>query len=196
MKKLFNWNFASRLAIIFGIIGGVYLIYQLINHFTSEKIKLKSEVSIINYEVPSDKAITSYWRELCEIITSDFDSYFLSRDISDSLYEKVDLSSINKFVVKENIERAFPETFNREHLIDRLDSLLLKATYPMSSSKYFVSTFINNKGSKICKEMRFEIPTHGYYELCINDNLISKGDFKKNIDIGELRPENIATLKK
>jgi len=49
MKNIFRWKFANKLSIIFSIIAGFYLIYQLFNYVFSDMINLNTEIEIIEY---------------------------------------------------------------------------------------------------------------------------------------------------
>lgn len=197
MKKIVNWDFASKLAVVFGIIGGLYLIFQIYEHFTSEERSFNSEINISEYNVPINKQESKSikWRDLRKIITQDFDSYYLSRSISDSLIENMKEQEINESYLIEIIENAIPEEINRDDLVDKIDSMLSSTKYPMIQTNYFVSTFIKNQSNHLSNKMRLEIPTKGYFELYINESLVSDGEFENNIHIGELRPDNLATLK-
>jgi len=193
--NIFKWEHANKLAIIFGIIGGFYLILQLSSYLFSEKIKFDSEILINDYVVAYQKNKPRYWEELRDIIPSGFGSYYLSKGITDSLRNNLDFSNKQISNIREIIEKAIPKELDQKYLIDRIDSLIIKETYPARETNSYISTFIKNDGDKIAKELRFEVPSNGYYELFINDELIKNGDFSSNIYIGELRPENIATIK-
>ena len=59
MKKLFNWDFANKLGIILGIIGGGYLMYRLINFVISGgPIMTIADYITTN---PNEKVVTCTW---------------------------------------------------------------------------------------------------------------------------------------
>ena len=195
MKKLLHWEKANKLAIIFGIIGGLYLIFQSVNYIISDKLVFESEILINDFYYPKNNAKYSFYEQAEHIVPSTFTKYDVSRNIADSLTKKLKWNEHNWFSIRDNIEKALPNELNQRFLVDKIDSLILKETYPMRKTSCFIETFINNNGDKIAKELRFELPANGYYELYLNKSLINKGDFRDHIFIGELRPENIAMLR-
>ncbi|GAA4422604.1 hypothetical protein GCM10023188_00370 [Pontibacter saemangeumensis] len=195
MNKFFTWEFANKLAIIFGIIGGIYILYQFIDYLLTEELKFETEIFIVDYQIPVDKRKQYYSEESEAIIPRSFDSYYLSRNIRDSLEKIIDFSKYSTSDIKESIENSIPKEFDQRLLIDRIDSLLLRETYPLRNTNYFLYSKLKNNSNNIVKELRFELPARGYYELYLNDDLVRKGDFQSNINIGELRPDNASFLK-
>jgi hypothetical protein len=65
----------------------------------------------------------------------------------------------------------------------------------LKKTTHFVSTKIENRGERIVNKLRFELPVNGYFEIYLNQNLIKKGPFSNNIEIGELRSSNTVSLK-
>lgn len=184
-----SWQLFLELLVVF-ILYYNYLVICFL-----KKKKFDSEILINDYVVAYQKNKPRYWEELRDIIPSGFGSYYLSKGITDSLRNNLDFSNKQISNIREIIEKAIPKELDQKYLIDRIDSLIIKETYPARETNSYISTFIKNDGDKIAKELRFEVPSNGYYELFINDELIKNGDFSSNIYIGELRPENIATIK-
>ncbi len=195
MNKFINWGFASKLAIIFGIVGGIYLLYQFFDFMFSDKMKFETEISIREYEIPINKRKQYYFNESRSIIPSSFDSYSLSRYITDSLEKNIDLSNYSRLTIRKIIKSTIPKEFDQKFLVNKIDSLVLNETYPIRKTDSYISSMIKNNGNKIVKNLRFELPANGYYELLINDKLIAKDNFSNNIYIGELRSDNKVALK-
>lgn len=195
MIKSLKWENANKLAVIFGIIGGVYLIIQIVTAIFSDKLKFDSEISINDFSYPVEKNTYLFSTESREIITRNFDSFYLSRIITDTLTKKINLSKYKESSIREVIENAIPTEINRDNLVDKIDSLVLAETFPMRTTRCYVETYLRNKGDKIAKELRLELPANGYFELYSNGNFEKKGEFQNNILIGELRPENRILLK-
>jgi hypothetical protein len=170
MIKSFKWENANKLAVIFGIIGGVYLIIQIVTAIFSDKLKFDSEISINDFSYPVAKNTYSFWTESRNIITKSLDSYYLSRNITDTLTNKFDLSKYKVNSIREVIENAIPTEINRDNLVDKIDSLVLAETFPMRTTRCYVETYLRNKGDKIAKELRLDLPAKGYYELYSNGN--------------------------
>jgi hypothetical protein len=195
MKKSLKWENANKLAVVFGIIGGIYLIVQVITAIFSDKLKFDSEISINDFSYPIEKNTYSFRDESRKIIPKSLDSDYLSRNITDTLTNNLDLSKYYQSSIRGIIENAIPTEINRDNLVDKIDSLVRTETYPMRTTRCYVETYLRNKGDKIAKELRLELPTDGYYELYTNGNFEKKGEFQNNIFIGELRPENRILLK-
>lgn len=195
MKKIIQWKNANKLAIIFSIIGGVYLIYLLINLITSEKYMFDSAITINKFNHPNINDKYSFRKQARDIIPSNFNSFDLSRNITDTLYKTLGLSELNWFTINENIEKAIPKELDRTFLVDKIDSLILDETYPLRETSCYIESLLKNKGDKIVKELRFELPSKGYFELYINENFVSSGNYQNHIFIDELRPENSALLR-
>lgn len=195
MKNVLKWETANKMAAIFGIIGGIYLLYQLYSTLVSDKLKFESEISINEFNYPRERNKYSYRLEAESLIPETLSRYRLSSIIIDSLTQKIDLSKYWRSDIIELIEISIPSEINRDSLINRIDNLILFETYPMRNTRSYVESYVRNKSSDIIKELRLEIPSEGYFELYSNDNFIKKGVFNNNIYIGELRPENNSILK-
>lgn len=195
MKKIIHWKRANKLAIVFGIIGGLYLIYQLVLFIASDKLNFNSEITINDFNYPHNNSKYSFYKQARNIISSNFEIYDLSRNITDTLYKNLDLSEFHWFTIRNSIENAIPKEIDRSYLIDKIDSLILEETYPMRETSCYVESFIKNEGDRIAKELRFELPANGFYELYINESFVNSGNFQDHIFIDELRPENIASLR-
>ncbi|MCX6256822.1 MAG: hypothetical protein NTW49_02825 [Bacteroidia bacterium] len=195
MKKLFKWDFATKVSIIFGIIGGLYLFYQIFAYFFSDKLKFNSDISIIKFNLPIEKYRAVYREDIEKIVPQSIDPFFLSYNIADSLLIFKPLSHINKSILADNIINAIPRQIDHNILVHSIDSLILDKTYPVRLTRYYVESSIENKCDHIVKELRFEIPANGYYELYDNDNFIKNGNFQDFISLDEIRPSNTISLK-
>jgi hypothetical protein len=194
MNKVLSWEFAGKVAVIFGILGGIYLFISLFQHDGTTKYKFESLIYISSYDIPSEKRVNSYYTEINKLIPSTLTSFSFSMTIMDSLEKICNISRNKKYNGEEFIRETIESKFNRDNLINKIDSILLDVTYPMRRTYTYISTSINNKGDDIVKNLRFELPGDGYFELFENNAKISKGEYNSNIFIGDLRPANVITL--
>jgi len=186
-----NWINANKVATVFGIIGGFYLIFQIYNSCFSIDSKFDSDIWIQRVDEPSSIQNYTFREDITKIIPVGYDTYELAETIADSISRQI---GEIPFGLTHRIRKSIPTDFNRYSVVTSIDSLISELIYPIKAN-YYIETSIRNTGSKTATSMRFEIPTYGFYELFENGSMISTGKFSNSIPMQDLRVGNEAVIR-
>lgn len=185
-----NWSTANKVAVVFGIIGGIYLLFQIYNSFFSARSAFESEILIREINTPIQLQQYSFRDEINELLPKSYDRYELTEQISDSLNFFFDVPAYKS---RRIIRDLIPEEPDYIELRSDIDSLITTSIQPLKAN-YFVQTNIKNTGDKIARSVRFEIPSYGYFELVQNGEVTKYGNFRNSINIGDLIVQNNAQI--
>jgi hypothetical protein len=185
-----NWSTANKVAVIFGIIGGVYLLFQLYQLFFSARSSFESEILIREINSPITLQQYSFRDAINGLLPTNYDRYELTEEISDSLSFYLNVPTYKS---RRIIHDLIPKEPDYIQLKSDIDSLITNLIHPLKAN-YFVQTNIKNIGDKIAQSVRFEIPSHGYFELIQNGEITKNGNFRNSIEIGDLRIQNNAQI--
>lgn len=181
-----NWINANKLATVFSILGGIYLIFQLYASFFSLKSKFNSEIWIQEINQPKNLKSYSFRADIEQLIPEGYNKYQISQAIIDTISNQLDSVP---FSIYDQILNTIPEDFRRYHVASNIDSLFSEILYPVKAA-YYSEVSIKNTGSKTATNIRFEIPVVGYFELFENEVLHNSGRFSNIIAMPDLRPSN------
>lgn len=204
MRKHLIWNLLERTVILFGFIGGMYQIINLINFSPLDSDKLIAKIEFHEFDLPSNLNKSFYsdcisiGSKLDEILTENLESYQLSEILKDSLENKIRLINPD-LSLSEIIEKSLPAELEKTLIIDSVEKYIeniyvdkyLKFIY---ETRYIIKTSLSNEGNKIIRNLQFYIPTEGYYESILNDASVKFAYFKNAIELGELKPGDVFSI--
>ncbi len=174
--------------------------------FKSSKFKLDKNqlivgvvVAIITITIP---ILHNLWLTKTQTLISIKGNYY-PINLPTTLFDAQDDYKMN--TSPDYLEKKFPEIKNIRSESDSVSFSMYKYLNDLginniiSDLKYIRGYWIfkiENKGSKKVSDISLFIPFDGYFELAKNEtDKIVTGKFDKNIEIGEIKPSNVVTIK-
>lgn len=202
MKKIISWKFASNLAIILTLIGGVYGAYSWFDK-TFNKNNINATIEIKDYYLPTeflsfspDLIIASVNNDIGDILNNG--ERLLNKEINSSYSQFKILNkakTINEVNFKADIWEKVINSFDivegsiKKKIKNRINNNKIKGFIVNNSDLAIIN--IQNNGENEVNEMQIDMVgdffTKGYFEIIDNNKVIQSSTFKKIIELPKLR---------
>jgi len=190
---MLKWEHANKVAIILTILTGFYFIWS--SFISSSNYDIESQISINKFQIPEHKRVQYDRRNLQKLVPPSISPYTLANDITDSIFKKFELKDIYRSDIKTLLWEVIPREYDGRYLITKIDSIIQQQDKFIRVTRNYIYTFIKNEDDKILSNLSFELPSSGYYELYLNENLVKQSGFRDEIKIGNLKSSNKVELK-
>jgi hypothetical protein len=173
-KSVFRWETIGKIGVLLSII---WVSVQLFNYFSSTTGKIRATMKSSKFILPA----------------------LIEKNMFTSLPNEI-INSLNKLNSDRDtsLKQFRGALFKYERLKHFHDYLTSKITnYDYNNFKYyryFWTINLINPSSKLVQSINVDIETDGYYQLISQDDSSTASFYTHNIQIGDLRPQNKATL--
>ena len=166
MKSILNWESLGR---ILSVLSVVWISIQIFNYFATTKSgKIDATLKSANYILPQLIA-NNFKRDLPEDVLDTLKKIFSDKDIYNS-------GRASQF-------RAF--------LANKLN---IASCNNFQIYSYFYKLNLYNSSGKSVESVNVDISESGFYQLISQDDSEKESFYSHNIIVGDLRPQNKATI--
>ncbi len=185
------WTLFGKLALI---LATLWVLTQLYNYFIKNEYKLDCKGNHINFELPPNTKATlnDYVNRIS--LEKAYSKYFKDGARIDSIH-KID-NTLKKLKAKYS-EENLPEYYYNLSRV-RNEYSYFQSTYSNFQYSNYNSLWtytISNQGNKPIEELVLELPYKGIYVLTTKNEPAKIGNFKNQIEIGNLKPTQEITIK-